>query len=334
MRLEQLYYLVEVNNTRSISLAAENLFITQPALSIAISNLEKELGVKLLERTKSGVYPTTQGQIAIELAQDILDKLDKLSSLNAAPAAAEQLSILTIPALNCGLLQQALINFNAVWPHIPVHIREEKPTIALTLYLREHAKSPAKHIGIVDIPIRLLTHQREWFHKNHLIIEPLVDDEMICLMSSDHPLAQKESLTLQDCCGQPLIKLEFNPDNYADFVKDPFSPIGSANAFYDFYEQNEALLTVSTVANLKRLVAQNVGLTIIPSAMIYNDLAYTDGKLLMRRFSQPPLTLHYHLIYSAQQPLSAIERSFFTTVHKVFTAAAGQMALSPSKFTP
>ena len=97
MRLEQLYYLVEVNNTRSISLAAENLFITQPALSIAISNLEKELGVKLLERTKSGVYPTAQGQIAIELAQDILDKLDKLSSLNAAPAAAEHLTDQNVP---------------------------------------------------------------------------------------------------------------------------------------------------------------------------------------------------------------------------------------------
>ena len=58
MRLEQLQYLVEISNSKSISIASENLYISQPALSRAVKNLEEELGVTLLFRTVDGVRLT------------------------------------------------------------------------------------------------------------------------------------------------------------------------------------------------------------------------------------------------------------------------------------
>lgn len=54
MRLEQLRYLIEIANSKSINKAAHNLYITQPALSIAINSLEEELNYPLLTRTKKG----------------------------------------------------------------------------------------------------------------------------------------------------------------------------------------------------------------------------------------------------------------------------------------
>ena len=64
MRLEQLKYLIEVANCKSINKAAQNLYITQPALSIAINSLEEELQYPLLKRTKKGVLLTEDGPCA------------------------------------------------------------------------------------------------------------------------------------------------------------------------------------------------------------------------------------------------------------------------------
>ena len=70
MRLEQLKYLVEVANCKSINKAAQNLYITQPALSIAINSLEEELQYPLLKRTKKGVILTEDGARVLQDGSD------------------------------------------------------------------------------------------------------------------------------------------------------------------------------------------------------------------------------------------------------------------------
>lgn len=73
MRLEQLKYLIEVANCKSINKAAQNLYITQPALSIAINSLEEELQYPLLKRTKKGVLLTEDGARVLQEAQMVLN---------------------------------------------------------------------------------------------------------------------------------------------------------------------------------------------------------------------------------------------------------------------
>lgn len=58
MRLEQLQYFVQIVENRSFNKAAQKLFVTQPALTSSMNQLEEELGVRLLVRTKRGVSPT------------------------------------------------------------------------------------------------------------------------------------------------------------------------------------------------------------------------------------------------------------------------------------
>lgn len=60
MRLEQFESLIEIANSNSISIAAQNLYISQPALSRSIKGLEDELGVPLLSRTVDGVRLTPE----------------------------------------------------------------------------------------------------------------------------------------------------------------------------------------------------------------------------------------------------------------------------------
>ena len=76
MRIEQLEYLCEVAKRRSMNVAAEKLHIAQQTLSTSIKTLEKELDVKLLERTYQGVFPTPIGQEVISWAEQVLSGLD------------------------------------------------------------------------------------------------------------------------------------------------------------------------------------------------------------------------------------------------------------------
>lgn len=71
MTFQQLKYLLEVYNTGSITAAAQNLYLAQSSLSIAITNLENELGCQIFTRTKNGMIPTSQGLKIINRASRI-----------------------------------------------------------------------------------------------------------------------------------------------------------------------------------------------------------------------------------------------------------------------
>ena len=94
-----LYYLIKINDYQSISLAAENLHISQPALSQAIKNLEKNLNLTLLNRTYRGVNLTEDGKKVVELAKkafSYFDEIEKLASSRARQSEKFLLSDLTV----------------------------------------------------------------------------------------------------------------------------------------------------------------------------------------------------------------------------------------------
>lgn len=76
-----LWYLVQVEHYQSLSLAAEKLHVSQPALSKGIKTLEEQLGVKLLSRTYKGVTLTEEGQQVAALAKPIFDSLNQIETI-------------------------------------------------------------------------------------------------------------------------------------------------------------------------------------------------------------------------------------------------------------
>lgn len=78
MQLQQLRYVLEVESTGSMNKAAKNLFVSQPNLSSAINNLEKELNIQIFSRTNKGVEVTRDGKLLIQYAKSILGQVDQL----------------------------------------------------------------------------------------------------------------------------------------------------------------------------------------------------------------------------------------------------------------
>lgn len=73
MNLKQLEYFVTTSQENSISKAAEKLYISQPSLSYSLISLEKELGIKLMERSKQGISLTSEGQAVLQDSKQILN---------------------------------------------------------------------------------------------------------------------------------------------------------------------------------------------------------------------------------------------------------------------
>ena len=79
MRTEVLRYLLEVDEQKSISKAANNLYISKSALSESISQLEKELNLAIFQRSKKGVTTTPAGEKILEQIRVVLDDVEKIS---------------------------------------------------------------------------------------------------------------------------------------------------------------------------------------------------------------------------------------------------------------
>lgn len=77
MELKQLQYFRRAAKKKSISLAAEELYITQPAMSRCIKRLEAEVGVELLERGQDGVVPTKAGAIFLQELDEVFLHLER-----------------------------------------------------------------------------------------------------------------------------------------------------------------------------------------------------------------------------------------------------------------
>lgn len=94
MTLDQINYVLEINRTGSFSRAAENLFITQSALSLTVQNLERELGREIFTRTSKGVFPTMFGKTFIRYISPISTQIAQIDSLFLSGKTPQTLSFI------------------------------------------------------------------------------------------------------------------------------------------------------------------------------------------------------------------------------------------------
>lgn len=314
MHLQQLFYLVEVGKTHSISQAADNLFITQPTLSIAISNLEKELGCTLLNRTKSGVYPTEAGKRAICIASEITAKIEELGRLGDVEQEDIGINVFSIPSLNGGFLQEVLIRFHRLCPSTQVNVFEEKPPIALACYMKEIAHLEHPHYyGILAATSELIqsVHTRS---KIDIASYLLRKDEICCLISASSPLANLDKIAVEQFLANPLIQYQFMPHSSNPFYKEAVV----LDDYDAVFKQGKTCLTVASLDVLKQLVANNVGISAVPKSMLYGDENFMQGKIKIIPFEDFHVPLEYYLIHPKNYVLTDTEKIFIDIIQEVF----------------
>ena len=110
MRLEQLKQVAVLEEQLSISKAARALYMTQPALSMSLTNLENELGIKLFERSANGVEPTPEEQMVSCFVRGILQDVKRLEQLHEQYINMERnASVAVVPELYDEVLMDCLL---------------------------------------------------------------------------------------------------------------------------------------------------------------------------------------------------------------------------------
>lgn len=207
MRLEQLTYMVEIAKTHSFSLAAENLFIGQSTLSEAIKKLEAELSVTLFTRAKNGVYLTAVGQEILDIALQMLRLSDQIKTVarQANPVAASDMRGELDISVSVGIiheyLERMLPIFQKHYPHIILNIIERSFYTLLGLIQN----------GFCDLGITATDHTDYWLDNASDLKYKCIDvDDFYVLVSSDSPLAQRNSLSIQELLKHPIATIGYN----------------------------------------------------------------------------------------------------------------------------
>lgn len=137
MRTEQLYYLLDLQKTASLSKTAENFYTSHQAINNAIKALEKEFGVIILNRTYKGISFTEAGLLLCAYAEEavqnrvqLLEKLAPFATPNAEPALTGKLDVYSISRFS----NKHFLNFYNDYKHCNNRKKYTKFIVILRIY--------------------------------------------------------------------------------------------------------------------------------------------------------------------------------------------------------
>ncbi|MEV7006784.1 LysR family transcriptional regulator [Streptosporangium sp. NPDC051022] len=150
MNLQQLRYVVATAEHRTMTDAARSLYIAQPALSRAIRDLERELGMTLFARSGRGVVVTAQGRRVVKLAREALDAVREIEALSSHGQSTDaELRIASTPSLEPGLAGRLLPAYTAEHPGVRVHIVRCDGRDGVVNAIRDQRAD----LGLTDLPV-------------------------------------------------------------------------------------------------------------------------------------------------------------------------------------
>lgn len=259
MRTEQLEYIAAVTRLGSLRRAAEELRLSQPALSETVRNLERELGVELLERKRSGATMSAEGR---ELLPHILGVLDAVDRLRAAAGEQHRIRRMvrvgTVNAATVPLLLPVLREFRAAHPRTQVEVVSVQQTdIQRALEEGGLDLGLVNHLEGDDVPAGLEC------------VELLRGRPVVCLRA-DSPLAAHDTVTVDDLLDAPLIGMRsgYVMNRFAHRLLDGRAPVFAYTA--DGAEMG------------KLMVAEGLGVTLLPDFSVRDDPLERRGVLLYR----------------------------------------------------
>jgi len=194
LNITELRYLVAIKKWGSVSAAAKQLYAAQPNVSKALKNLEEEYGLRIFERSSTGMIPTEQGRRFIEQAARVLEEVDRLTE--DAHHARERCAELRVMIPHATYASYAAVDFlkeAAGADQLRIHIREGGSMEALDFVLRR-----GYHLALLRYAAEDDDHYIHYCARRGLKMEPVMEFEYRLLTNRDGPLAKHEVKDLSE----------------------------------------------------------------------------------------------------------------------------------------
>lgn len=190
MTLDQLRYFQAVCNLGTVIRAAEYLRISQPSVSAAISNLEKEFGTQLFTRQSKRMTLTKEGTVLLGLANDLLSGADSAVKTMKELGDNQVLNLGVPPMLSSLILPFIFENFSKRHPDFKINIVEDDRSGLIRL------------LDDNKINMAFLPHESPFNDRYNS--KPLTELNNVCCVNKKHRLSKKASVRIEDLKDEPL----------------------------------------------------------------------------------------------------------------------------------
>ena len=277
MDLRQFRYLDAVARRRSFTKAALDLHIAQSALSQQVGRLERELGVELLRRSTRRVEVTEAGELALARARRALAEADGLrADLDALQGLVRgTLRLGGVPPVGPVHPAALIADFARAHPGVAITVRED---VAFTLLGQLRG-------GDLDLVMALVAPDA----LDGLEGVRLLDDELVLVAPSNHPLARAKRVRVERRAGEALV-------TYA---------VGSTlrDALLALVPGGRVVAEANDLETVRELTARGLGVTLMPRSVV----ASRGNRLAIRPLT-PRHTLPFSLVWRAgERPTPAAD---------------------------
>jgi LysR family nitrogen assimilation transcriptional regulator len=302
LEMRQIKYFLAVVDSGSVSRAAGRLFVAQSALSKQISDLEADLDVRLLHRTRSGVFPTESGKVFYEYGKAILKQIgDAREAVHFPSEAIVGNVVVGVPQSASVALALPLVNAaQAQLPNVSLHINEE-----LTGNLLEQLWQ-----GRVDLAVFTSNIQLPGFSFN-----PIAQEDFYLVTPAKGPktnTCDEGDVTLQEALAGPLMLSGLQHSHcIRSIIEETVTKQGM--------QMPSLFAEINSVHILKIAVEAGKGNTIMPLALVQQEVM--QGRLKAKRIDPAQVSRTLGICMSNNIPATNAKRA----VSDLITRLAGEL---------
>ncbi len=260
MNLNQLKYALAVARERNFSRAAKACHVSQPSLSIAIKNLEEELGLALFERFKNEIKITPQGEPILQQMQKALEEIKRIGEMakNSVDPLAGWLRVGAILTIGPYLFPGIIPALHDDAPRMKLMVEEN-----ITSILTERLKRGDLDAIIIALP----------FQEHGVEVMPLYDEPFMAAVPAGHPWQGRSDLTGADLAGDELILLGKGNcfrDQVLEICPDCMRLEDTATGPGNIIEG-------SSLETIRHMVATGVGVSVLPATSVSSLMCSTPA---------------------------------------------------------
>ncbi len=201
MTLLQMQYLLEIDRCGSMNRAAQSLYITQSALSSAIAEVERELGITVFRRTNRGTSPTEEGRELLAQIAPIVEQSRRLSR-HYSRRRGEETARLSVAAQRYPFCAKAFVELLRTVEQPAAQMSLKETDMAAVI---GEVAAGTSDLGVIFVSDLTEGHIRRTLEEKHLVFEPLTALHPHVFMRKGHPLADRPAVTIEELRAYPHV---------------------------------------------------------------------------------------------------------------------------------
>lgn len=283
MTLRHMKIFVAVSKLNSITKAAESLYISQPAVSCAIKELENYYNIKLFDRISNRIYLTDSGKNVLDYAIHIVSLFDEMEIKVRNLDKTGRLRIGSSITIGTNFMPVYVNNFKAIYPQTEVYVTIDSSDIIEKKLLQNELD-----FALIEGAV----------HLDSIIYETYMDDELIIICNPNHTFCRSDSVTIDQFISEPFLLRE-KGSGTRELFDNVLASLGYS--IIPTWESTSILAIINAVIN-------GVGISVLPYILVKEKL--NDGQIATIQVDGLKFNRKFNIIYHKNKFLTTAAKAF------------------------